>query len=188
MAKSYVLSESDRKTLSRMLSWWRGGGPGKSSRPTPTRRRNYSGGGSAPAAAIQRALIFGEVPAASFDAPSQEITPGDSNGAIALVMRWNAAGTKLERDTDIEPIICRNVTSGSKVIGTPTDPVAMMGTVENINDISYFVLSPFDLYTLEGNEEGTALAPGATDDPGLKVPYKSSGTRAYSVETVPCSS
>lgn len=56
MADGHFLSPDDVRILKRVVSWFRGGGPGKSSRPVPTRRRVFGGGGG-PGANYYTAVI-----------------------------------------------------------------------------------------------------------------------------------
>lgn len=130
-------------------------------------------------------MIIGNVQAATFDANAQRISTGGSNGEkVAVVMTWSGAGT-LVKDEEYEPLECINATSLSGVFATPDEPVSMAGSVESISGDDYFVLEPFDLYSLEGNELGSTS--NGEDDPDMKIPFKSGGQRNYKTNSRDCS-
>jgi len=184
MPNSYVLSEADRAQLKQLISWWRGGGAGKSSRPTPTRRRNYAGNQAPPE--LIYGVVHGEIPEAVYEVEPFKITPGESETAVVTILKWDDEKSKLIEDDTYGLLLGRNVASTTPTIGTPEQPVVIVGTLivaENGDQV--FVAAPFDLYSLPGNLFGDS--PTGADDPDMAIPYKPGGTRAYQVDSEDCS-
>lgn len=60
MPNANYLTDDDVRILRRVVSWFKGGGPGKSSRPVPTRRRVLGTGGGIAVDYYAAVIPFGE--------------------------------------------------------------------------------------------------------------------------------
>lgn len=142
------------------------------------------GGGGGGLSTKARAMITGTVPAASFNGTTKEVTPGESSTEVATVLRWNAAGGKMEKDPDVtpNPMKARNVSSETPVRGSTAEPVVLSGAVEEIDGVAdkVFVIDPFDLRSLPNYAKGTT----SPDD--NQVPYHEAGDGSFKLDAEEC--
>ena len=98
MPDLYALSAEDLTALKRLVAWWRGGGPGKSGRPTPTRRRTISD------VLVGHGYITEEITAAVYDDSSSPKTIVFGKGTMKTYNEKQGATDTVEATGDEEDI------------------------------------------------------------------------------------
>ena len=182
---SYVLSENDRRELQKLITWWKGGGAGRSNR-APSLRRRTRGliKPKDPPGVLRHGLVVGGIPAMIIDPATEIITPGVTETAVVKLLIWNETEDALIVDPEEVPIRARNASSHSQVVASADEPVVLTGVVNELEDELIFVILQFDLYTLDGNDFGSPAQNGI--DISMKIPFKSGASREYTVDSEAC--